>query len=136
MSPEKVVPDPTDASIADAWAVLKHHSKGRTFIETVNRLFGEKAKLHGKVAPTLKEAELRVRREWWFLDRLWSLLHPSQIVDVPPDQEVVPVVVMSSGGHFLIDGRRRINLWKRSNSEGPHQVLRIARGTEPSNGDI
>lgn len=105
------------------WTVLSFHSKGHDFIYTVNRLFGEKAKLHGHIPPTLVESELAIFREEWKLADLWKLLQPTQVVDLEPHSFEPPLVAVHwSSEVFLIDGRRRINSWHRSGNNGPHPI--------------
>jgi hypothetical protein len=115
----------TNTTFAELCHVLMWHSKGKTCLETLNRLWRKNQAMWGmaNVSP-MQESSLRITRESWDLARLWSLLHPTQVTPKPPDSlEYELVVVRTRAKDYLIDGRRRINHWKRTLDDGPHSVL-------------
>jgi len=94
-------------------------------IDTVNRLLRKHPVLkdRGQVLQ-LPKGHLRVEEEHWTLEQLWGLIHPAHLTPLEPSStEHAVTVVRWSGENFLMDGRRRINHWKRSANEGPHRVL-------------
>jgi hypothetical protein len=65
--------------------------------------------------------------ETWDLPKLASLLHSSQLTTDEPTKSIGAVVVVRRGAlEFLVDGRRRINYWKRNAVTGPHRVLVVS----------
>ena len=84
--------------------------------------------------PTISEEMIDVSEESWDLDRLWFLIHERQQTDRTPHSVVLPIVVLRwYRKEFLIDGRSRINFWKRDGNQGPHSVLAVYKAP---NGDI
>lgn len=80
--------------------------------------------------PVISREEFDVAREAWDLERLWKLIHGTQQTDLPPAATHHPIIVVRwDGADYLIDGRRRINRWKREGMEGPHDVL-VVQGKE------
>lgn len=108
--------------------IIGYHDKpGDDCFETLNRL------LHKH--PLAKPRQLAIRitpethrlsAESWNPERLWQLILPSQVTQDPPRsaQEAV-IVARFDGADFLIDGRRRINYWKREGLPWERRVLVI-----------
>ena len=104
-----------------------HDKPGDDCIATLNRLLRK----HPRVRP--EQRALRISRsthrlsvESWKPDRLWQLILPSQVTKDPPRsaQEAV-IVARFAGADYLIDGRRRINYWKRERLPWERRVLVI-----------
>ena len=109
-----------------------HVAPSHDEVDTFNRLL---VKRREKFEPTLilqiPDEGLRIAAENWNLGKLWGLLHPSQIVDDDPGlPEGALVVLRWEGRDFLMDGRRRINYWKRKGIEGPHRVLVVDKAAQ------
>ena len=47
----------------------------------------------------------------------------------PYSTEGAVLVLRWSGVEYLMDGRRRLNHWKRKNAEGPHRTLVLQRAS-------
>jgi hypothetical protein len=126
MSSVRDIPS-TTATLDAVWRVLKWHSKGKTCIETINRLWQKNQRMWGVPhAPKFEESDLRALREQWGLEELWSLLHPSQVTELKPvsvDHDVIAIRPIDKT--FILDGRRRINHWKRIGRTEPINVLVI-----------
>jgi hypothetical protein len=93
----------------------------------MNRLLQKhpRAKQRGEI-PQVSRSFLNVSAESWSLEKLWNLIHPEQFTDVEPNVTNLPVIVLRwNGTDYLMDGRRRINRWKRNESIGPHRVLLV-----------
>lgn len=115
----------TPASFEDVCRVLKNHFKGKTCIATVNRLWRKNGWVTDKSAlPELEESSLHVTRELWDIERLWANLRPEQTTDIEPLSTESEIVAIRWGGRdYVIDGRKRINHWKRGTEVGPHPML-------------
>lgn len=62
--------------------------------------------------------------EMWSLERLCLLIPAPLVTSMQPYSPTGAVVVLQwDGEQYLMDGRRRINHWKRVAEEGPHRVL-------------
>jgi hypothetical protein len=132
---------------SDLWGelceIIGYHAKpGDDCIETLNRLLHKHpavkppllAKLmHNHPAPKPSLLAIRITREThrlsvesWDPGRLWMLILPSQVTHDPPrsDQEAV-IIARFEGADYLIDGRPRINLWKREGLPWERRVLVI-----------
>jgi hypothetical protein len=110
-----------------------HIASGHDEVDTFNRLLRKRRKrFEPNLMLQLPDEGLRIRAEEWLLDALWSLLdHPSLIVNDEPNRpEGAVVVVRWDGRNFLMDGRRRINYWKRQGIVGPHRVLLIDKAPQ------
>jgi hypothetical protein len=98
--------------------------------ETVERLFHKHPAMRNSgTQPKLpRERErLMIDIEEWDLPRLWSVVHQGQRTEAEPDFEQGAVAILRWGGtDYLIDGRRRINLWQRKANRGPHRVLVVS----------
>jgi hypothetical protein len=106
-------------------AMKWHNHEHHCCIDTVNRLLQKhpRAKERGEI-PHVARGSLNVAEESWELDRLWGLIHETQITDVVPNSTGPAIVVLRwKGVEYLMDGRRRINGWKRNGNLGPHRVL-------------
>jgi hypothetical protein len=106
--------------------VLKwHYRPGHGCVDTINRLLAK----HPAAKKLAKQ--LRVQREsssvcveLRSIEILWHLIHPKLVTRAAPHATNAPVVVLRfSGVEYLLDGRRRINFWNRTNEPGPHRVL-------------
>jgi hypothetical protein len=128
-----------DAALWDEVAeVLKWHNRsGHNCVDTINRLLAK----HPAARKLAKH--LRVQRESSSvcaesrsIETLWHLIHPKLVTRAAPHATNVPVVVLRfSGVEYLLDGRRRINYWNRTNEPGPHRVLVVcipAKGASAS----
>lgn len=115
------------STLDEVWKVLKWHSKNKTCIETINRLWQKNQKMWGTSnAPTFHEEELSVYREQWEPERLWNLLHNSQVTELNPASLDHEIVALRFGTKtFILDGRRRINHWKRACATQAVDVLVI-----------
>ena len=106
--------------------ILKWHNHPmHCCIDTVNRLLHKHpvSKMQ-KPIPQVARKSLDVSEETWSLDQLWTLIHPVQVTPDPPNAQGGAIVVLRlSGVNYLMDGRRRINEWKRTGVLGPHRVL-------------
>ena len=134
-------------NVSELWdelcEIIGYHAKpGDDCIDTLNRLLHKHpsakppllAKLLHKHPPAKPPLlALRITRETqrlsvesWDPGRLWKLILPSQVTHDPPRsaQEAV-IVARFEGDDYLIDGRRRINLWKREGLPCEHRVLVI-----------
>lgn len=117
---------------AELWEELReiigyHDKPGDGCIETLNRLLHK----HPLARPSLLAIRIarethRLSAEEWEPERLWQLIRPSQITQDPPRsaQEAV-IVARFEGRDYLIDGRRRINFWKREGLPWKRRVLVI-----------
>ena len=116
-------------SSRDLWEelceVLKHHNhRGHSCIDTINRLLRKNPHVPNGSPPQIKGEKLAVSAEDRSLSQLWTLIHATQVTQIPPGQVGRAIVVLRHDGReYLMDGRRRINLWKRQGTEGPHRVL-------------
>ena len=108
--------------------IIDYHDKpGDDCIETLNRL------LHKHPLARVPLLSMRITREShrlsvesWSPDRLWQLIQPSQVTHDPPRSAQEAVIVARFGGvDYLIDGRRRINFWKREGLPWERRVLVI-----------
>lgn len=108
--------------------IISYHDKpGDDCIETLNRL------LHKHPLATPRHRATRIARdthhltvEVWDPARLWQLIQPSQVTQDPPRSAQDAVIVARfEGADFLIDGRRRINYWKREGLPWERRVLVI-----------
>lgn len=104
-----------------------HDKPGDGSMETLNRLLHK----HPEASPALLSTRItreshRLTAESWDPGRLWKLVLPSQVTHDPPRsaQEAV-IVARIDGAEYLLDGRRRINYWKREGLPWPRRVLVI-----------
>jgi len=125
---------PTATSGDDLWSELRsviaqHIEPGHDAIDTINRLL--------RKSPWLKEsgswlqipkAGLRLTEETRTIDQLWPLVHSTQVTEAEPTVPCGAVILLRWGGReYLMDGRRRINRWKREQLNGPHRALVIEK---------
>ncbi len=118
----------SDALWEVSCAIIRWHNRGTDgCIETLNRLWRKRPWMEDlDRLPRLTESEMFLSLEYWNLDRLVSLLHPTQKTNKTPRATAPPIIVIRwSGSDYLIDGRTRINYWKRTNDNGPHRVILI-----------
>ena len=121
-------------SDSELWDELKeiigyHDKPGDGWIETLNRLLHK----HPQARP---HADIRIARdthrlsvENWQPERLWQLIQPSQVTHDPPRSAQDAVIVARlKGQDYLLDGRRRINYWKREGLPWARRVLVIEPG--------
>lgn len=101
--------------------------QGHSCIDTLNRIWAkDPTGGNPRPLPVISREASEVTNESWDLDRLWSLIHALGKTDVPPRSTSPAVIVLRwEGVDFLIDGRRRVNHWKRNAEGGPHRVLVI-----------
>jgi hypothetical protein len=112
--------------------VMKWHNRPRhCCVDTINRLMAKHpvAKRLRKTIQVSRES-LVVSAEMRSLEQLWQLIHREHLTRKPPGATGFAIVVLRwDGTEFLLDGRRRINHWKRRNLAGPYRVLVLqARG--------
>jgi hypothetical protein len=114
----------TDPLWPEFRAVLRLHIRdGHDAIDTVNRFLEE-----DRASFRVPREGLRISAELWELPRLWKLMHPGLITDRPPHSHGGAVLVLRwDNAERLIDGRKRINYWKRNNVTGPHRTLVLER---------
>lgn len=108
--------------------IIGYHDKpGDDCIETLNRL------LHKHPLAKSSQLAIRITREThrltaesWGPERLWKLILPSQVThDLPRSAQEAVIVARFEGLDYLIDGRRRINFWKREGLPWERRVLVI-----------
>lgn len=108
--------------------IIGYHDKpGDDYIETLNRLFHKHPLAKPRqLAIRITRGTHRLAAESWDPERLWQLILPSQVTQDPPRsaQEAV-IVARFDGADYLIDGRRRINYWKREGLPWERRVLVI-----------
>ena len=122
---------PTDES--DLWwevcSVIEWHNRPADgCIDTINRLIAKHPVAKKLPRPVRVQREcLTVRADARSIDQLWRLIHPSLRTKSPPHAKDCPIIVLSVGdAEYLLDGRRRINFWKRNSVAGPHRVLVVS----------
>lgn len=70
---------------------------------------------------------VEITEETWDLPKLASLLHSSQLTTDEPTKPIGAVIVIRRGAlEFLVDGRRRINHWRRNAVTGLIRVLVVS----------
>ena len=108
--------------------IISYHDKpGDGCMETLNRLLRKHPSVKSrKLSVQIARESHRLSAESWGPDRLWQLILPSHKTRDPPRsaQEAV-VVARFEGADYLIDGRRRINFWKREGLPWERRVLVI-----------
>jgi hypothetical protein len=104
--------------------LLKNHPGGAG-IAKVNRLWRKHpSTTKPEPMPTLKETELSILAEEWGVAALWTVVHEKQVTEDEPWSNNGAVIVLRwEGSHYLLDGRRRINRWRRAGLAGLHRVL-------------
>jgi len=108
--------------------IIGYHAKpGDDCIETTNRLLQKHPSLKSRRLARVTRDTHCIAAESWTPERLWELILPSQVTHDPPRsaQEAV-IVARLEGDYYLIDGRRRINFWKREGLPWERRVLVIA----------
>jgi hypothetical protein len=107
----------------------RHIAHGHDEVDSLNRLLSRSPWARdGRPPFRITRQNSSVVAETWDLDRLWQLVdaNPSLKTDTPPAASIGAVVVARWGGtEYLLDGRRRINQWKRNSIRGPHRVLLV-----------
>jgi hypothetical protein len=101
---------------------------GHDAIDTVNRLLRKNARVKETVGIfQLRRNQVEISEETWDVPKLVSLLHSSQLTTDEPTKLVGAVVVVHRGAlEFLVDGRRRINHWRRNAVTDLHPVLVVS----------
>jgi hypothetical protein len=118
--------DPLWREIRD---IMKHRhlAPGHDEVDTLNRLLSRSPWAKDGHAPfKVTRQNSTVSAESWDLAHLWQLIdsNPTLKTDTPPATSGGAVVVVRWGSaEYLLDGRRRINQWKRESCNGPHRVL-------------
>jgi hypothetical protein len=109
--------------------IRRHIESGHDEIDTINRLLRKRrVRLEPALTLQIPKDGLRIGEENWSIDHLWTLLHPTQIVPHEPKKPTGAIALLRwADRDILIDGRRRINHWKRHNLLGPHRVLVVQR---------
>jgi hypothetical protein len=123
-------PGKDDALWDELRHVMRRHIKaGHDAIDTINRLLRKNPwLLESGSTLQIPPENLCISEESWQLDRLWLVLHSSQVVsDEPVTPEGAVVILRWGDQHYLMDGRRRINHWKRVNAAGSHRALVVER---------
>jgi len=106
--------------------VIKWHNLPQhCCVDTLNRLWRKDPfVLDGSPLPVLSQDLLDVFVENWNLEDLSSFIDPTRETDLQPAAMDCAIVVLRwEGSDYLIDGRRRINYWRRNDQSGPHRVL-------------
>ncbi len=103
----------------------RHMAPGHDALDSVNRLLRKSERVKETLGSLqLPRGRVSIAVENWELARLVAILHSSQFTDAPPEYETGAVAVVRRDPlDYLIDGRRRINHWKRGGAAGPHRVL-------------
>jgi hypothetical protein len=98
------------------WHKQRHHS----CVDTLNRLWRKDPFVKNLNAlPTLSKSALEVVEGTRSLDQLWGFIHKKRKTEQQPAATDLPVVLLRwKGEEYLIDGRRRINYWKRHENLG------------------
>ena len=114
----------------DLWSELasilaNHFESDHDCIDTINRLLRKNPWLKDSGSTLqIPRKGLRLSVEYRDLERLWPLIHASQVTTSKPHPASGAVVVLRwDERDYLMDGRRRINQWKRSGLRGPHRSL-------------
>lgn len=106
--------------------VVKWHNRPRDCcVDTINRLLAKHPVVkEGRISIRVSRESLVISTEMWNIEELWRLIHRKHLTRKPPGEtEFAIVVLRRDGREYLLDGRRRINQWKRRNAAGPHRVL-------------
>jgi hypothetical protein len=119
--------------------VIKWHNYAQhCCVDTVNRLWRKDPfVLSPSALPVISRELLDVSLENWSLDQLLRFIGPERETDLQPAATDCALVVLRwQEVDYLIDGRRRINHWKRQQLCGPHRVLILhARCVVTKHGD-
>jgi hypothetical protein len=106
--------------------VIKWHNHPQDYcVDTLNRLWRKDPLVeNASRLPVLFQDLLDVSMESWSLEQLTSFIGPARETELQPAATDCAIVVLRwEGINYLIDGRRRINYWKRHRQSGPHRVL-------------
>ncbi len=108
-----------------ASVLANHFESDHDCIDTINRLLRKNPWLNDSGSTLqIPRTGLRLSVEYRDLERLWPLIHASQVTTSEPHPASGAVVVLRwSEREYLMDGRRRINQWKRNGLLGPHRSL-------------
>jgi len=106
----------------------RHMHADHDAIASVNRLLMKNERVKASLGLLhIPRESAKIAVESWDLVRLVSLLDQSQKTEIPPARLTGAVAVVRHGElEFLVDGRRRINAWSRSDATGPHRVLVVS----------
>lgn len=109
-----------------------HIAPGHDSIDTINRLLRKSPWFpRPDAAIQIPRDNLGISEESWNLERLWPLIHQRQVTSSEPASTNGAVIVLRWNQlEHLMDGRRRINHWRRNNVVGPHRVLVVAKGND------
>jgi hypothetical protein len=119
---------------ADLWeeyqSVLSGHiHPGHDAVDTINRLLRKSPWL--TAAGTMFQIPrtgLEISQKSWELSQLWPLIHSDQITAQEPASLNGAVLLLRwADVNYLIDGRRRVNSWRRHGIPGPHRTLVVQR---------
>ena len=106
--------------------VLSNHFGSCACQETLNRLF-LKALLTPEGTedrvPSLSSNNVQLLQEEWSTEQLVKLLKPAHITHKEPHDCGQVVVARWKQNEYLIDGRKRINSWRRNDDKGTHPVI-------------
>jgi len=102
-----------------------HNQRHHCCVDTLNRLWRKDPFVKdSNVLPFLPKSALEVVEDTRSLDQLWEFIHEKRKTELHPAATDMAIVLLRwKGEEYLIDGRRRINHWKRQGSLGPHRVL-------------
>ena len=120
----------TDATQSELWSevsnTLRHHQKKQdeTPIDALNRLFREYFPTHLKI-PLLNESTTRLQKESRTINELKKVIRRDCLTKGPDKIDVSVVLVKWCQNEYLVDGRRRTNLWAGEGSDDPHPVIVI-----------
>lgn len=109
-------------------AVLCWHNRGNDgCIQTLNRLWRKHPQTQkASSLPVLQLENLSFDLESWSVERLVGLLPPTYVTNKTPRSLAPPVIILRYDQiDYLIDGRTRINYWKRTADTGQHRIIII-----------
>ena len=115
--------------------LFESHGEGRDGpLTTLNELFDKHLKKwQPDLHPSPKLTKENVTVSYVELEKRMLIQLPHQTTTSKPRQEPYPprpvVVVHYRGRNCLIDGRRRINVWKRTGETGVYPVYLLTVGT-------
>lgn len=110
----------------EASEILRHHQKtqDKTPIDALNRLFGEHFPAYLKI-PHLNEDTVKLRKESRKIGDLKKVIRRDCLTKGPNNTDVSVVLVKWDKNEYLVDGRRRTNLWAAESNAELHPVIVI-----------
>ncbi len=109
------------------YEVITYHRKSdHGYLKTLNRLFREALRRYEDSevgVPALSAENVHLLQEEWSTERLVALLTPDHCTTKKPHGSGPVIVVRRERREYLIDGRKRINSWRRNDDRGSHCVI-------------